>query len=231
MKRIQEERNMRKKKQITALALAMGLAVTGSTAAYGAVGDPAVGVDTATVSTTGPTETELLGRINATTLKVTIPLNVTFDVDPSKYDKNETDFLTRQMNGPNNYNIVNNSATPVYVHISNIAQGTVAGDITSTCVLTDDPADVENTAKKKQVLMAIRDKTDTKVPATYADLSTGFGFKPGTNNYTLNKDNKGKIESGATMTLTIYGLTNKGWTQGDVFSVKPSFTVGLTPII
>ena len=220
---------MRKRKQLTALTLAMGLAVTGSMASYGEAGDPAVEND-ASLSAVGTTQTELLGRINATTLSVTLPITVAFDVDPSKYDPSQADFLTRQIGAPTNYDIVNNSATPVYVHISKVTTGTVSGRVTSTCTLTDDKDAVALATNLKYVLLAIKDSTED-IPANNAALSTGFGFKDSTANYTLKASTKGKIDAGATMKLNIYGLTNKGWSQNDIFSVKPSFTVGLTPTI
>ncbi len=220
---------MRKRKQLTALALALGLAAGGSMASYAAAGDPSVESESV-MAAAGSKETELLGRINATTLSVTLPITVAFDVDPSKYDVTQTDFLTRQISAPSNYNIVNNSATPVYVHISGVTQGAVSGRVTSTSTLTDDKADVANTSKNKQVLLAIKASTET-VPANESALSAGFGLTTATSSYSLESTSKGKIDAGATMNLKIYGLTNKGWSQNDIFSVKPSFTVGLTPVV
>lgn len=85
---------MRKKRQLTTLTLVIELAVTGNMASYGEAGDPAVEND-ASLPAVGTTQTELLGRIDTTTLSVTLPIAVVFDVGPNKYDPSQADFLIR----------------------------------------------------------------------------------------------------------------------------------------
>ena len=72
---------MKMTKKTTALMLAMTLAAAGTTAAYG---DPGVSDNGVVGSAGGSTNMTLTGNIQVTTLSVTIPTTVAFDVDMTK---------------------------------------------------------------------------------------------------------------------------------------------------
>ena len=71
------------RKQMAAAALAIGLAVAGTTGAYGAPDAAVAEVITEEKTGANAVETTLNGRINATTLSVSIPLTAAFDIDPT----------------------------------------------------------------------------------------------------------------------------------------------------
>ena len=223
---------MRKRmKQTAVLAMALGMAVTGSAAGYAAA-DPAAVVDTAVANGVGGTKTALIGTIEITNLSVTLPLKAGFNIDPSKYDGAvDTQIGTNQST---NYKIINKSAVPVYVYISGVDVNkdhngaTVAGAKaitlkTSTTELTADYS----------VMLAIKDAglTGASLPSvsTPGDWLTAA---PSGIKYELNGTTHGRLEVGNTtateLNLKIYGLTRNGWAPGDKFAVAPTFTVSTT---
>lgn len=131
---------------------------------------------------------------------------------------------------PANYDIIGNPVTSVHVHVGKVTAGTVSDRVTSTYTLTDDKDTVALATSLEYALLAIEDSTET-IPTDNAVLSTGFSFKDSTANCTLKTSTKGKIDAGATMKLSICGLTNRGWSQDGIFSAKLSLTVELMSTI
>ncbi len=205
-------------KQLTALALILGMTGAGTTMAYGSATIPAVTTRVVTGEDSG-VETTLNGTIKATTLSVTIPLTAAFDIDPTKYSATDPNIQVGG-NQSSGYKIVNNSAVPVYVYISGVSVPT------SGVTLVDTVAGLDT---NKALMLAISEKPT----AAASDISnTGFWLKTSmTGKYYMDttQANKGKLDAnGGTMNLKIYGMTQKGWSNADTFAVKPSFTVTVT---
>ena len=202
-------------KQTAALALSLGMALAGTTGAYGLA---SVTTGNVTAETSG-VETTLNGTIKATTLSVTIPLTTAFDIDPTKYSATDPNIQIGG-NQSSGYKIVNNSAVPVYVYVSGVSVPT------SGVTLVDN---VSALSADKSLMLAVSQKTT----AAASDISDPtFWMKAGTDlKYYMDstRSNKGKLDAnGGTMELKIYGMTEKGWSNAETFAVKPSFTVTVT---
>ncbi len=207
-------------KQTAAVAITMGLALSGATGAYGSAALQPVTTDEVTAEASG-VETTLNGTIKATTLSVTIPLTTAFDIDPTKYDKDDANVQIGS-NQSSGYKIVNNSAVPVYVYVSGVTVPT------SGVTLVDK---VDSLTANKSLMLAISQKT----AATASDISdTSFWLKTpmgAGDKYYMDstRANKGKLAAnGGTMELKLFGMTQNGWSNAETFAVKPSFTVTVT---
>ncbi|MFR2847824.1 MAG: hypothetical protein ACLTC4_12140 [Hungatella hathewayi] len=76
---------MRKnRKQITALALALGMTATGMTGFEALAAEGEAEVSTVDASGKGTMDMTIEGTIKATQISVTVPLKAAFDVDPGK---------------------------------------------------------------------------------------------------------------------------------------------------
>jgi len=236
---------MKMTKKMTALMLAMSMAAASTTAAYG---DPGVSATDEVKAAGGSTNMTLTGNIQVTTLSVTIPTTVAFDVDMTQIPvKSATDKagVNVQVTGPTetDYKIVNKSASTVWVYVSAVTPS--ATSTGKTPALVSKYSDLK--AADYNLLFAIKD-TKVAPPAVNAytnetDLTLGgdspdFWMKSGMasgDKYYLNSDN-GKLlaQDQATaakeneMPLTIYAFTRKGWVAGDSFTVQPTFTVSVT---
>ena len=226
---------MRKRvRQTAALALALGMAVTGSMAGYAAV-DPAA-VETDTVSSVGGTKTELVGTIEITSLSVSLPLKAGFNIDPSKYDGKSIDVQIGS-NQSANYKIINNSVVPVYVYISDIEAnkdhtGSKPAGVKDISLISK----TDNISTLNSVMLAIKDASMTTADGLPANADADESFWLTTANMTTNSNKyylnnaKGKMEAktgstGTELNLKIYGLTQNGWAPADKFSVAPTFMV------
>ena len=204
-------------KQTAALALSLGLALSGTTGAYGAA-LPSVSTGNVTAETDG-VETTLNGTIKATTLSVTIPLTTAFDIDPTKYSATDPNVQIGG-NQSSGYKIVNNSAVPVYVYVSGVTVPT------SGVTLVDN---VSGLSTNKSLMLAVSEKTtvaasDISDPTFWLKAGTGLKYYMDST-----RTNKGKLDAnGGTMELKLYGMTEKGWSNAETFAVKPSFTVTVT---
>ncbi len=209
------------RKQMAAAALAIGLAVAGTTGAYGAPDAAVAEVITEEKTGANAVETTLNGRINATTLSVSIPLTAAFDIDPTKFDGTSPNANVQVGdNQSSGYKVVNNSAVPVYVYVSGVTVPT------SGVSLVDNVGALDS---NKALMLAISEKES----AASSDITdTSFWLKTTmSGNYYMDKNraNKGKLDAnGGTMNLKIYGMTKQGWSVADTFSIKPSFTVAVT---
>lgn len=207
----------KRRKKMAAVILAAGMAVTGNGAAYGAAaGNVESVVPGAAAALGSATTTTISGKINVTTVSVTVPLTAAFDIDPNTYDGAVGTQITGQSA---DYKITNNSAAPVWVYISKVEETDVTL-VNNTAALSGD----------KTMMLAIK-KNGTAT--TSAVTTPGFWMTPATVNdntgkYVLDPDSaadKGKIASGASMSLELYGLTQKGWAHDDGFTIKPSFMI------
>ena len=215
---------MRKsRKQVMAIILAAGMAVTGNAAAYASSAGTVTGVTTGAAGALGSaTETTIKGTINVTTVKVKVPLNAAFDIDPNVYDGNVGTQITVQSE---DYKIVNESSSPVWVYVSAVTPTNVT--------LVNKTADLSG---PKTMMLAVK-KTGT---ATTSAVSTPAFWlmsdvDDSSKRYVLDPDSatdKGKIaamsgSTGTEMKLNLYALTQNGWTHADEFSVKPSFMIAV----
>lgn len=214
------------KKAMTAIALAMSMAAAASLTSYAAET-----ASESSVKAEGTAETEILGTIKATTLKVSVPLKAAFDVDPGAYEE-ATKLSEVTVAQSSNYAIKNESTVPVWVYISSIAVGGLSGTSTSqTASLTTDPADLSTNFKVMLAIksgltdpaIAVKDTAAFWIPDT---LSGGKYYMDTAINGT-DSTNHGKIEAGSTMKLNVYALTQKGWSNADTFAFKPTFTVAV----
>ena len=217
-------RKSKKRKQITAIMLAAGMAVAGSAPAFASsAGTVKVEVPAGTEAAESlgtPTKTTINGTINVTTVNVTVPLTAAFDIDPNKYDGNVGTQITTQSS---DYKIVNNSASPIWVYVSAVE----AEDVS----LVDSISALDTS---KTMMLAIKEKsTVTTNAATTKDFWMTTAVDNNTKKYVLDPDsaaNKGQIaaKSGSTpgeMELYLYALTKTGWSHEDKFTIKPSFMI------
>ena len=232
---------MRKnRKQITALVLAMGMTAAGCMTGYAALDvDPteAAANPSTVTGDNGSAVSELIGQIDATTLSVTLPLKAGFNIDPTIYTE---DNVTTQIGGKQSaqYKIINNSAVPVYVYISQVGTNkdkdgaAYAGAVTDMKLVTTK----EGLSASHSVMLAVKDATVDVSAIKPGTGDTGFWLEEkgagDTYKYMLNGD-KGKIaaKTGSTPTelnLKVYGLTKTGWNHQDKFAVTPTFMVTTT---
>ena len=242
---------MRKTKKAAALALTIAMAAGGMTSAYaaGATGETSVEASK-DVKSAGDTNMLLTGTIKVTTLSVTIPTTVSFNVDmtqvPASGASDKTVNVQVEQPGDDVYKITNNSASSVWVYVTAV---TPAANSTNAPILTNTYADVKE--KDYNMLFAIKDSGEpAPAAAVYNDPATepetigttGYWMTTDINNadkkYYLNSGTKGELiaadlakgdKAGDNeMPLTIYAFTRKGWKAGDKFNVTPVFTVSVT---
>ena len=245
---------MRKTKKMAALALTIAMAAGGMTSAYaaGATGETSVEASK-DVKSAGDTSMLLTGTIKVTTLSVTIPTTVSFNVDMTKVPDSEaggdaTKAVNVQVEQPEDtiYKITNNSASSVWVYVTGVTPEANGGSLP---VLTNTYADVKT--KDNNMLFAIKDSAENSPKAGAYDGTTkpepdeigapGYWMTTAissTDKYYLNSTTKGELiakdlavdaKAGKNeMPLTIYAFTRKGWKAGDKFNVTPVFTVSVT---
>ena len=208
-----------------AIALAAGMALTGSTAAYADAGKVTVSLpagNAAELDSSGNSlnQTTIEGTINVTTLSVTVPMKTAFDIDPNKYD--DTTKANQITTQSADYKITNNSSSPIWVYVSAVAQDKVK--------LVQSPAKLSEATSMMLAIKKSGTKTDTAMTDENFWLKTdgGAGYK-----YVLDPDTdttsdstlKGKIAANSEMSLELYALTKTGWTHGNTFTVQPSFMI------
>ncbi len=241
---------MRKTKKMAALALTIAMAAGGMTSAYaaGATGETSVEASK-DVKSVGDTNMLLTGTIKVTTLSVTIPTTVSFNVDmtkvPASGASDKTVNVQVEQPADTVYKITNNSASSVWVYVTGVTPEANGGSLP---VLTNTYADVKT--KDNNMLFAIKDSAEASPAAgTYSDPATEpneigtaaywmTSAISSTDKYYLNSTTKGELiakdlavdaKAGKNeMPLTIYAFTRKGWKAGDKFNVTPVFTVSVT---
>ncbi|MFR2846100.1 MAG: hypothetical protein ACLTC4_02700, partial [Hungatella hathewayi] len=219
---------MKMTKKMTALMLAMSMAAAGTTAAYG---DPGVSATDEVKSAGGSTNMTLTGNIQVTTLSVTIPTTVAFDVDMTKIPvKSATDKagVNVQVTGPTetDYKIVNKSASTVWVYVTAVTPSATSTGKTPALVSKYSDLKVadynllfaiKDTKVAPPAVNAYTDETDLTLDGDSADFWMKSGMASG-DKYYLNSD-YGKLlaqdqatgEKENEMPLTIYAFTRKGW--------------------
>ena len=228
---------MKTGKRAAAVALAIGLAVTGSMASF--ADTPGV-KEVGGLGADGTADSTLTGTINITNIQVEVPIKASFDIDPNVAITADTTIVTstdaatntNQITGQaDNYTIKNLSKVPLTVSITGVKTMTGAAEDTPPLVNT------MNGLTGKNVMFAVRkDGEAIKYPAADAD-STGKWMmadviKPGAPYYVTeggaSANVLGPVGSGtANLTMKLYGATGDGWRNGDSFQVIPTFTIAL----
>lgn len=208
-----------KKAAAIALAIATATAICVPSAAFAADEPTATIPGSANVTAPdGSADSTLTGTIKATTLSVSVPTAATFNVDPGKAVAAGAD---GQFTSPSNYTITNASVVPVYAYVSKVTATGVA--------LTDDKAQVSKASTAggddAKIQFAVKDAAPADFD-TAADWLTTSTAKY----YAFNAATKGKLEAGSdtpqTATMAFYGQApSENWTNGQTFTVTPTFTV------
>lgn len=215
-----------------ACALALGLALAAPGAAFAAPADASGSIDVAATGAASPSST-ITGTIHATTLKVTVPTVVAFDIDPGAtagVTKDATTQKRGQYTSPANYTIKNYSAVDVYGYVSKVeVEGVTLVDQTSALKKTAG----KTGAGEISAMVGLCDKDE--------GMSLGnrnaWLMADATKYYAFNKTARGKLaasenaptDEGGTATMYIYGaVKNGGWAENDSFKVKPTFKISVT---
>ena len=184
---------------------------------------PATGVEQEVVDGQGLT-TEVKGKILATSIKVTVPTTINFDLDITKNLEGAT-AGNNQVTNTTFPSITNHSPVPVYVQVTN-----VAADDTIT-LINEAPFESEAWGVKN-VMFSI---SDTALGYTILELPEKLLMETGTTGGTTPASkffvnaNKGMISPrGGTTPLQIFAATRTGWNADELFTITPTFTIYTT---
>lgn len=238
-----------KAKRLTALALALALAASAGMPAFAAT--PSASSSQVTeklTSGSATTDTTITGTIVATQIKVTLPITIAFDIDPTKEATASDSVCSNQITQPANLTITNNSVVPIWVRVSGVK--VTAGTGGRAPALTQTAADVTGTAAANDLKMMFALKDEASAPANFTTagdwLTTGvtaatkyYLNTKKTGGIALAADYAGRLEQAGTTAATangtkdsvsfkLYGQINRGWQVGDSFTITPTFTVSAT---
>lgn len=235
-----------KKRKIGALALSVALAsaiCVPATAFALTPGPDGTGTDgSSDLMATPAGTTELIGKIKATTLSVTVPTTMQFAIDPGTTQGVAQDATVAAKHGqftsPTNYTVMNSSKVPVKVTVDSV---TATG-----CALTDTQGNIaaKSTGVDPVVMVGLSDKANGASLVLGAATNwfttggSGLGIVPfGATDYSGGSTsvvaaNTGKLApSTATdgdnkATMYVFGaVAQDGWAEGDSFSVVPTLKV------
>ena len=215
---------MRRGKRAAALVVAIGMAVSGTMAVY-AADAPA---------TTG--STTITGTIKITSIQVVVPISAAFDIDPNvkvtegaavvtSNDESNTNQIITQAS---DYAIENTSKVPLVVSVTGIATKNKTGGTEGAPTLVNTMGGLTG----KNVMFAVRKAGESiNYPGASSDTTgvwmTTETVKEGSPyNMAKNADDN-IIAAGAKFTMTLFGATGHGWSNGDSFQVIPTFTIAL----
>lgn len=194
------------------LALCMVTALAVPAMATGNITVPTEPNITAATAPGNSVQTDLVGKIVATQLKVTVPTRITFDIDPTVNVSSPANVTGQLTNVPENIEITNGSLVPVYAKINKVE---VTGEVT----LVNNENDLTTS---KSVMFAYKEKNKVQDFNTAADwlMTTVSDSAP----YELNSDG-GKIAAGEKLTMQMCAQTIKGWEAGESFTITPTIVV------
>lgn len=206
---------MKKKILLSCLLTASMLAMT-TTSAFATVAPPS---GTVSWDGTGSGQTVITGTIKATQFVVTVPTTVAFTIDPSidetivAADQQAVAQIRQSVTDDvPDFKIINGSAVPIYAKVTDVA--------VSGASLVNAKTGL---SANKTVMFGVKDTIPTDAFATAANYLTDAT----TSHYLVGTD--GKVQTGQTVPLWIYGLTKTGWAVDDTFTVTPTITVSVTP--
>lgn len=236
-----------------ALASALVLALGAPAAAFAADPEPPAPDANTPLNVTqanGEQIATIKGTVKATTLKVSVPTQVSFYIDPgAAASTTPTNWPTNtkigQFTSPSNFTVTNYSAVDVYGFVSSVTSDWVTLVNNDTL---EKPGGVRPSADNKgriKVKIGLGDPTMNMNLATPGDwmTETGIDDADGKRYYAFNKAKKGLLASSAdgttaedgtnrddgakgAYTVTIRGeVKSGGWSQDDNFLVKPVFKI------
>ena len=217
----------KKMKKTAALALAVGMAVTGSMASYASglanatIEDVAISTSNAAGTVGGSQNSVLTGTIKVTSISVKVPTAAAFEMNPNlTVTDPQVNRITAQSG---EYKITNTSTVPIDVSITAIATNAAGG-------FTNDATKLTGTGNDKKVMFAVRKSTEA-VPTSAAGDKTNW-FDPDANYgnppykvSTTAGDNT--LAASAVLEMKLYGATVQGWSNNETFTVTPTFTISV----
>ena len=226
---------MKTRKRAAAVAVAIGLAVTGNMASF-AANDKDLADGNYGGVTDGKADSTLTGTIKITNIQVKVPIAASFDIDPNvtvtadgavvtSAGSDNTNQIIAQAS---NYTITNTSKVPLVVSITGVKTDKGDGTAEGTPKLVNTMNELTGT----NVMFAICKNGDSiKYPAAAAD-STGKWMTKTTvttgSSYTIAETpNDNILAPEGTLNMTLCGATGAGWKNGQSFRVIPTFTVAL----
>ena len=226
---------MKTGKRAAAVALAIGLALTGSMASF-AANDKDLPEGNYGGVTDGNANSVLTGTIKITNIQVKVPIKASFDIDPnvtvtaggtvvtSPGADNTNQIITQA----SNYTITNTSKVPLVVSITGVKTDTGDGTAEDTPKLVNTMDELTGT----NVMFAICKNGDSIIyPAAGADNTGKWMTKTtvttGSPYSIAETPNDNILAPEGTLNMTLCGATGAGWKNGQSFRVIPTFTVAL----
>lgn len=209
------------------LCVLMMVPVTALADEPGDPSEPTAAPTTELLKTPGSsTTTELHGTIAATQIKVTVPTNIAFTIDPTV----EAEAPRTQISA-GTADITNESLVPVYVAVSEVSV-----DEESGVVLVQTEDDLE---EDKTVMLAYKQEDEVKDFDTeddwlvegdldYYPINSQRGRIAARTLTTEDEDGEPLLtaqEKGTTVTVEVSGKTINGWHADDTFTVTPVIVV------
>lgn len=224
-----------KKAAAIALAFATAAALSVPSAALAADGDPAAGTPAEIKSSAdgkNSASSAITGTIKPTTLKVSVPTVVSFDVDPGATPAatavDPTTKVSGQFKSPSNFTVTNYSVVDVYGYVSGVA-ATGATLSQTGATAGAHAADGTTWATEPAVQIVASDTA----PGDFATAAKWFDTTKTKKLYAFNSTANGKLAAsadgtaaGGEATMHLYGqVAQTGWKTGDTFTVTPTFTI------
>lgn len=225
-------------RSVRAIALVSALALSLAAPMSAFAADPVAPSGPKDMTGTTPNQASTItGTIHATTLKVTVPTVVAFNIDPgATKGTTGTGQKRGQFTSPAGYTVTNYSAVDVYAFVS----GVTSADAT----LVNAEGSLKKTPGKTgasdvAVMVGLGDKDGDMSLTDASDwLTSAVSDTKTTRYYAFKKADKGKLAAsadasagtpGEVATMKIYGAVNSGgWAENDSFKVVPTFKIMTT---
>lgn len=221
-----------KKAAAIALAFATTAALCVPATALAADPDPTAGTPENVIAADGTKSSVITGTIKPTTLKVSVPTVVSFDVDPGATPAatavDATTKISGQFKSPSNFTVTNYSVVDVYGYVSGVAAtGATLSQTGAAAGVRAADGTAWDTVPTVQVVASDTAPGDFATPAKWFDTAKTKKL------YAFNEATKGKLAAsldgttkGGEATMHMYGqVTQGGWKAGDTFTVTPTFTI------
>lgn len=224
-----------KLKKAAAIALAFATTAAISAPATALAADPTAGTPTEIASSatgSNSASSAITGTIKPTTLKVSVPTVVSFDVDPGATPAatavDPTTKVSGQFKSPSNFTVTNYSVVDVYGYVSGVAAtGATLSQTGATAGVRNADGTAWTTAPAVQIVAS-----DT-APGDFATTAKWFDTTKTKKLYAFNSSTNGKLAAsadgtnkGGEATMHLYGqVAQTGWKANDTFTVTPTFTI------
>jgi len=218
---------IKKMRKTAAIALAAGMAVTGSMASYASSLESASVTDVEITSSDGASEVSgsqqsvLTGTIKVTSISVKVPTAAAFEINPNlTLDGDNVDRITAQSS---EYKITNTSTVPIDVSITAVATN-------GASAFTNEAANLTGENNDKKVMFAVRKKGENAPTGAAADKAKWFdpAANYATDPYKVSATaDDNTLAAGGVLEMTLYGSTVQGWKNNETFTVTPTFTISV----